>query len=87
MYSVFVFCVSQFFVLVLSLLCCLVFIVCMNMMLSYMEEIKNLSIYLSVFHSISIPKFVWFDSYVPVINSFYSYRDGPASVEPVLSSG
>ena len=49
MYSVFVFCVSQFFVLVLSLLCCLVFIVCMNMMLSYMEEIKNLSIYLLTF--------------------------------------
>ena len=56
MYSVFVFCVSQlffffffcFFVFlffVLSLLCCIVFIVCMNMMLSYMEEIKNLSIY------------------------------------------
>ena len=47
MYSVFVFCVSQLFFFVLSLLCCIVFIVCMNMMLSYMEEIKNLSIYLS----------------------------------------
>ena len=45
MYSVFVFCVSQLF-FVLSLLCFIVFIVCMNMMLSYMEEIKNLSIYL-----------------------------------------
>ena len=45
--TVFLFSVSHsFFVLVLSLLCCIVFIVCMNMMLSYMEEIKNLSIYL-----------------------------------------
>ena len=41
MYSVYiyVFCVSLFF----SLLFCIVFIVCLYMMPSYMEEIKNLS--------------------------------------------
>ena len=45
-YNVFDFCVSLLF---FSLLCCIVFIVCMYMMLSYMEEINNLSIYLSSF--------------------------------------
>ena len=57
MYSVFVFCVSLPLSLSLSLLCCIVFIVCMYMMLSYMEEIKNLSISNSIHEELISLKF------------------------------